>query len=100
MSQVRLRQVTGPATAAGTALATENPTETGTWTEVPNVTAAIPTGGAILEVTANSASMRVAVIQNGKAPPPTSPHNGVIVKLGDTFKDEVSFETRVFTKTL
>jgi hypothetical protein len=100
MSQVRLRQVTGPAPSAGTALATVNPTETGTWTEVAGLTAAIPTGGAIVEVTADTASMRVAVIDNGKAPPPLSPHNGLIVELGATLREDLNFEARVFTKTL
>jgi hypothetical protein len=100
MSQVRLRQVTGPATAAGTALATVNPTETGTWTEVAGLTAAIPTGGAIVEVTADTAAMRVAVIDNGRSPPPLPPHNGLIVELGATFRMDVNFDDRVFTKTL
>lgn len=100
MSQVRLTQTTGPATSAGAALASPNPTETGTWTEVAGVTAAIPSGGALLTVTANTAPIRVAVISNGTAAPPTPPHNGHPLALGAVYSEVISPGTRVFTRTL
>jgi hypothetical protein len=99
MSQIVLQQMTGPASAAGTALATQNPTETGTWTEVPAVTAAIPPGGAMLRATADTATFRVAIVTNGRALPPTPPHNGYLVPLGATYSEVISPDTRVFVRT-
>jgi hypothetical protein len=100
MSQVTLLKSDGPAGSAGTSLAAETPTETGTWTEVPNITAAIPVGGALLRVVANSAAMRVAVLSNGRAVPPTPPHNGLALALGATHTRVIDPSTRVFTRTL
>ncbi len=100
MSQIVLAQMTGPASAGGTALASETPTETGTWTEVPNISAAIPPGGAVLRATANSATFRVAIVENGLSPPPTPPHNGLVVQLGATHTEVIPPGSRVFTRTL
>lgn len=100
MSQVDLLKFDGPATSAGTVLATQTPTETGTWTEVPTITAAIPAGGAIIRVVANSAAMRVAVISNGLSPPTVPPHNGHPLALGAKWEDEIEPGARVFTRTL
>jgi hypothetical protein len=99
MSQVDLLKHDGPASAAGTLLATQTPTETGTWTEVPAITAAIPAGGALLRVVAASAAMRVAVISNGSAVPPLPPHNGHPLALGAEWEDDIAPGTRVFTRT-
>jgi hypothetical protein len=100
MSQVTLSKSDGPATSAGTSLASETPTETSTWTEVPNISAAIPAGGALLRVVANSAAMRVAIITNGRDLPTVPPHNGHALALGATRTELVDPGTRVFTRTL
>lgn len=99
MSQVTLLKSDGPASAAGTVLATQTPTETATWTEVPTISAAIPPGGALLRVVANTAAMRVALITNGRDLPSVPPHNGHLLALGATRTELVDPGTRVFTRT-
>lgn len=99
MSQVTLSQTHGPASAAGTVLASQTPTETSTWTEVPTISAAIPPGGAMLRVVANSAPMQVAIITNGRDLPSVPPHNGHRLALGATRTELVDPGTRVFTRT-
>lgn len=97
MSQVRTLQVTGPASAAGTVLSTQNPTEGASWAEVTPLT--IPTGGALLDVNANSAAIRVAIMPPSDAAV-IPPHNGDIVLLAAPYQEHVPFGSRVWTKQL
>ena len=99
MSTVRLLQVTGPASAAGTVLGSQTPTEGASWAEVTGL-GTIPSGGAILEVTADGgAAIRVAVM------PPSEtamipPHNGGIIKQGWFGCRHIPAGSRVWTKQL
>ena len=100
MSIVSLLQVTGPASAAGTVIGSQNPTETGTWARLTGL-GTIPPGGALLDVNANVEAIRVAVVPNdgpGLFPPP--PHNGDIVGLGRPFRVEIEANSQVWTKQL
>jgi hypothetical protein len=97
MSQIRLLQVTGPATAAGTVLATQNPTEGAAWAEVTGL-GTIPPGGAMLEVTANAGTFRFAVMSPGFASAP--PHSGQIVQNGAVWRQPIPAGSRVWTRLL
>ncbi len=100
MSIVSILQVTGPASAAGTVLGTQSPTEGASWARLTGL-GTIPPGGALLDVNANSADIRVAVVPNdgpGLFPPP--PHNGDIVQLGRPFRVEIEANSQVWTKQL
>ena len=98
MSQIRLLQTTGPATSAGTAMATQNPTEGAAWSEVTGL-GTIPPGGALLDVLANGgAAIRVAVM-----PPPHStapPHNGDVVHNAASYQKHIPTGARVWTRQL
>ncbi len=97
MSQIRLLQSTGPASQAGTVLASQSPTETAAWVEVPAVTAAIPSGGAQIEVTANTGAVRVYVLPSSANP--TNPlNNGHLIAAGAVYRDALTAGSRVFTK--
>ncbi|MDP2800806.1 MAG: hypothetical protein Q8O26_02885 [Phreatobacter sp.] len=97
MSQVRLLQSTGPASAAGTVLTSQTPTETAAWVEVPAVTAAIPSGGAQIEITANAGAMRVAILRPGHNI--TNPlNNGHLIASGAVYRDALAAGSRVFIK--
>lgn len=98
MSIVRLLQVTGPASAAGTVLGTQSPTEGATWAEVTGL-GTIPPGGAVLDVNANTAAIRLAVM------PPSDtavlpPHNGDIILLAAPYQKHVPVGSRIWTKQL
>ncbi|MBA3909455.1 MAG: hypothetical protein C0524_06095 [Rhodobacter sp.] len=96
MSQIRLLQVHGPASAAGTVLGTQNPTETGTWAEVTGL-GTIPPGGAMLDISANAGAIRFAVMPpNTIATPP--PHNGEIVQNGAARRQHIPTGSRVWTR--
>ena len=96
MSQIRLLQVTGAASAAGTVLATQNPTEGAAWAEVTGL-GTIPSGGAMLDVSANAGAIRFAVM-----PPDTSPvippHNGEVVQNGASRRQHIPTGSRVWTR--
>jgi hypothetical protein len=97
MSQVRLLQSTGPASMAGTVLASQTPTESAAWLEVPAVTAAIPSGGAQIEITANAGAIRVTILPPGHNL--TNPvNNGHLIASGAVFRDALAVGSRVFTK--
>jgi hypothetical protein len=97
MSQVRLLKSDGAASQAGTVLASQNPTETAAWVEVPAVTAAIPSGGAQVEITANAGAIRVYVLRPGHNL--TNPlNNGHLIASGAVYRDAVAAGSRVFTK--
>lgn len=97
MSQVRLLQSTGAASQAGSVLASQSPTETTSWVEVPAVTAAIPSGGAQVEITANAGAVRVAILAPGHNI--TNPlNNGHLIASGAVFRNAVASGSRVFTK--
>lgn len=96
MSQVRLLQSTGSSLQAGTVLASVNPTEVAAWTEVTGL-GAIPSGGAMLELTATGGAMRVAVMHPPFAVAP--PHNGTVIIDGGVFRQLVPTGARVWTKT-
>lgn len=102
MSQVRLLQVTGPASAAGTVLGIQNPVEGASWVRVTGL-GAIPSGGAMLDVLANGgAPIRLAILPDdgpGAAPPP--PHNGFIVQTGaNSVPRHIPPNVQVWTKQL
>ena len=94
MSQIRLLQVHGSASAAGTVLATQNPTEGAAWAEVTGL-GTIPSGGAMLDVLANAGAFRFAVMP----PPHTSapPHNGEILQNGESRRQHIPTGARVWT---
>lgn len=97
MSTVRLLQVTGPASAAGTVLGSQTPTEGASWAEVTGL-GTIPSGGAIAEFTADGGvPIRIAVMppsENAVIPP----HNGDIIKTGWFGRRFVPAGSRLWTK--
>lgn len=98
MSVVRMLQVTGPASAAGTVLGTQSPTEGASWAEVTGLGTITP-GGALLDVNANTAAIRLAVLPvdvTGNPPP----HAGDIIQLGATLQRHVPATARVWTRQL
>ena len=96
MSQIRLLQVHGPASAAGTVLATQNPTEGASWAEVVGL-GTIPSGGAMLEVSANAGAMRFAVMPPSENPV-IPPHNGELLQNGATRRQHIPPGSRIWTR--
>lgn len=99
MSQVRTLQVTGPGSAAGTVLSTQNPTEGAAWAEVTPLTT--PTGGAMLDVLANGGSAIRLAIMPPSDTPVIPPHNGFIIQNTASSQDRhVPFGSRIWTKLI
>lgn len=96
MSQVRLIKNDGPATAAGTIIGSQNPTETNAWAEVTGL-GTIPPGGSHLEINANAGAVRVAILPPGHSV--TMPlNNGHLIPSGAVYRDAIAAGSRVFTK--
>ncbi|MFO0433413.1 MAG: hypothetical protein ACK50G_02905 [bacterium] len=96
MSQVRLIKNDGPATAAGTILGSQNPTETSAWAEVTGL-GTIPPGGSHLEINANAGAVRVAILPPGHNV--TMPlNNGHLIPSGAVYRNALAAGSRVFTK--
>lgn len=96
MSTVRLIKSDGPATAAGTILGSQTPTETNAWAEVTGL-GTIPPGGSHLEILASGGAVRVAVLPPGHNV--TVPlNNGHLIPSGALYRDKLAAGSRVFTK--